>query len=246
MKVFLMHPDRDVDLEQELPPNEQALIQDLELERLLTTMAAGDKFLLDVARRVVLTSLTDRDLIGYRQRVLADCIERPAIIQRVYDIAVDAIGSERKVWFGILFRDSPESILRRSVQVMELLVGNLRQLRQVADDHAREFQSVGFTRLFAMLADELDDEYFATIEEHLRQLKFRHGVLMSAELGKGNKGVLRAAPARPVELVEPDDREGRPQLRLSDPRPGRCRLPRLDRTGRPGTQSRGQRTGPVD
>jgi DNA mismatch repair protein MutS len=189
MKVFLMHPDRDVDLEQELPPNEQALIQDLELERLLTTMAAGDKFLLDVARRVVLTSLTDRDLIGYRQRVLADCIERPAIIQRVYDIAVDAIGSERKVWFGILFRDSPESILRRSVQVMELLVGNLRQLRQVADDHAREFQSVGFTRLFAMLADELDDEYFATIEEHLRQLKFRHGVLMSAELGKGNKGV---------------------------------------------------------
>ena len=39
-----------------------------------------------------------------------------------------------------------------------------------------------------MLREELSDEYFATIEKHLRQLKFRSGVLISAELGKGNKG----------------------------------------------------------
>src|SRR5271166_4870285 len=39
-----------------------------------------------------------------------------------------------------------------------------------------------------MLSDELSDGYFASIERHLRQLKFRYGVLISAELGKGNKG----------------------------------------------------------
>lgn len=187
MKVFLMHRDQDVDLERKLPLNHEALTQDLELDTLMGAMAAGDPFLFDVVKSVILTSLTDPDAIVYRQRVLADCLEQPTIVRQMYDIAVDALQSERKVW-GILFRDSPDRILSRSVQVLELLVGSLKQLRQLADGHASKFHSEAFVRFFAMLADELDDEYFATIDEHLKELRFRRGVLMSAELGKGNKG----------------------------------------------------------
>jgi len=40
-----------------------------------------------------------------------------------------------------------------------------------------------------MLIRELGDEYFTEIQKHLQILKFRDGVLISAELGKGNKGV---------------------------------------------------------
>jgi DNA mismatch repair ATPase MutS len=50
-----------------------------------------------------------------------------------------------------------------------------------------------------MLQKELSDEYFSAIQIHLRRLKFRDGVLLSAELGKGNKGanyVLRKAHDR--------------------------------------------------
>ena len=36
--------------------------------------------------------------------------------------------------------------------------------------------------------EELDDKYFLEIQEHLERLKFQNGVLMSAHLGKGNKG----------------------------------------------------------
>ena len=50
MKAFLMHPDRDFDFERELPANHEALIQDLELDTLLATMAAGDRFMFEVAR----------------------------------------------------------------------------------------------------------------------------------------------------------------------------------------------------
>ena len=50
------------------------------------------------------------------------------------------------------------------------------------------FQSEGFTRFFAMLDAELDDAYFATVDEHLKRLRFRGGVLISAQLGKGNEG----------------------------------------------------------
>ena len=39
-----------------------------------------------------------------------------------------------------------------------------------------------------MLARELDDDYFAVIDRHLNRLKFRT-IVVSAELGKGVKGV---------------------------------------------------------
>ena len=45
-----------------------------------------------------------------------------------------------------------------------------------------------FTAFFAMIKKELDDEYFASVQNHLRELKFHDGVLLSAELGKGNEG----------------------------------------------------------
>ena len=39
MKAFLMYRDRDFDLQEEFPPQEQALMQDLELSTLLDAMA---------------------------------------------------------------------------------------------------------------------------------------------------------------------------------------------------------------
>ncbi len=188
MKAFLMYRNRDFDLKRELPPNEEALTQDLELDTLFGAMALRDDFLFKVARRALLSSLSDPDDIVYRQQVLADCLEQPSIVGEIYALAVEAIESPRSIYFGWL-RDSPESILSRSVGVLELLVGFLRRLRKIAGDHAATFRSEGFTRLFAMLVAELDDEYFELIEGHLKTLRFRGGTLVSAALGEGNKGV---------------------------------------------------------
>lgn len=47
-----------------------------------------------------------------------------------------------------------------------------------------------------MLTSELDDEYLQVVEGHLKALGFRRGTLISAGLGRGNKGlnyVLRKA-----------------------------------------------------
>ncbi len=188
MKAFLMYPDRDFDLKRELPPNEGALAQDLELDTLFGAMALRDDFLLKMARRAVLSSLTDPAEIVYRQHVLADCLEQPSIVREIYALSIEAIESPRSIYFGWL-RDSPESILNRSVGVLELLVGSLRRLRKIVDAHAAEFRSEGFARLFAMLEKELDDEYFRLIEGHLKTLRFRSGSLVSVALGDGAKGV---------------------------------------------------------
>jgi len=190
MKALLMYRDRDFDLQQKSPWNEEALIQDLELNTLLGAMALGDKFLLEVAKKAVLSGLhTDLDTIRYRQDNLTDCLKNAAIVRDIYDIAVRAIEGEKKVYLGFFISKYPSTILSRSIEVLQMLVGMLKKLRHIADDHAHTFDSEGYTAFFTMLGKELGDDYFATLQNHLRQLRFRDGVLISAELGEGNKGV---------------------------------------------------------
>jgi DNA mismatch repair ATPase MutS len=187
MKAFLLFRDGDFDLQQALPSNAPALIQDLELNTLFNAMALGDKFLFEVAQKVVLLSLHDLDAIRYRQNILKDCLTNAAIIRNMYDLAVETIDSERKNYWSIL-SNYPSSILSRSIDVLEMFVGALKKLRGIADEQAASFESAGFTTFFAMLTRELDDAYFASIQTHLRQLKFRNGILISVELEKGNRG----------------------------------------------------------
>jgi len=187
MKAYLMYRDRDFDLRAAGPPHEAALAQDLELNTLLDAMAAGDPFLRDAARKAVLTSLDEPAAILYRQRILADCLERSAIVREMYALSVEAFQREPGVW-GILRPSSPDGVLYFSVETLQRFMELLKRLRRIADAHDAQFQSEGFKRLFAMLAKELDDEYLAIVEDHLRRLTFRGGVLMSAGLDKGNKG----------------------------------------------------------
>jgi hypothetical protein len=207
-----MDPDRDFDLEQaDLPRNEQDLAKDLELHTLLHAMADGDQFLFDVARAAIHSGLTSPDRIVYRQRVLADCIAQPAVVRDLYQVAVTALTEERKI-FGWIFRDSPESILHRSRQAMELFVTVLHALRDIADAHAAGFRSEGFTRFFAMIEQELNDGYFAEMDAHLAELAFRRGTLISARLGRGAKGagyaLLRQPQASWRERLPGRNRDG--------------------------------------
>ena len=187
MKAFLMHAESDFDLAADLPAQEPALTADLELETLLRTMAAGDELIFDVAKRALLLSLRDPDAIVYRQRVLTECLEHPAVVRNLYDLAGEALKAEKAIW-GSLLRDAPRSMLGTMVQKMEVFVDFLRRLRAMADEHADKFDSAGFTRFFAMLREELDEPYIEQIESHLKALKFNRGMLMSARLTTGNKG----------------------------------------------------------
>ncbi|MFZ1924152.1 MAG: DNA mismatch repair protein MutS [Xanthobacteraceae bacterium] len=170
-----------------LPWNEAALRQDLGLDVLFRAMAAGDRFLVDVARVAVLSSLIDLPAIRYRQDVLADSLKNAPIVRRIYQITVAAIEGERKNYWGSFSR-YPSATLHRGVDVLQIFVAALRQLRSLADRYGKQFASRGYSTLFAMLKTELSDEYFDMVEEHLYRLKFNRGALVSAQLGKGNKG----------------------------------------------------------
>jgi phosphoglycolate phosphatase-like HAD superfamily hydrolase len=189
MKAFLMFRDRDFDLKQELPWNADALTQDLELTTLFSAMAGDDKFLFDVAGSAILSAVhTDVDTVLYRQNILKDCLKRPFVITGVYNMAIRAIQKAKEHSWGRSSR-YPDAMLRSSVNTLEVLILILKELRNVAEAHVDEFESEGLKRLLAMVKAELSDEYFATIRDHLQRLKFRDGVLTSAKLGKGNKGI---------------------------------------------------------
>ena len=197
MKVHLLHEDQDFDFAVGLPPGHEDLIQDMELTTLLQAMAAGDKFLIGVAQKVLLTSLRDPEAIRYRQRVLADCLAQPGVIREMYDIAVGALQEQRHLWgtYGGSYQNA-SSNLSGAVLHLESYLARLRQLRAIADDHAGKFSSDGLRALFATLHRELGDDYFEEVGYHLKQLRFRAGVLISAELDRDNSGtrfVLRAS-----------------------------------------------------
>lgn len=198
-----MRRDQDFDLKAGLPPNSGALIRDLGLDTLFGAMARGDPFLMDVARAAVLQSLGESEAIVYRQHVLKDCIDYEPVVRQIYGLAVEAIEGRKKIW-GWYF-EYPDSILRSSVETLDLFFGILKKLRRVADQQGPLFRSEGFARLFKMVSEELNDEYLLEIQEHLLELKFPEGERMSAKLGKGLKGegyVLRRFPIKQRSLVE--------------------------------------------
>jgi hypothetical protein len=198
MKVHLLYADRDPGTDDQLPPQSADLIRDLGLDSVLDQMAGDDPLLRDIASRTLLQPLQEPAEIGYRQAVLADCLTYPDLTKALYDLAGDAIGSPRRV-LGWLIGKDPSSVLHRSVQVLELLLVDLRRLHALVDDHASRCRSAGFNALFATIYRELPDDYFRVVEDHLRRLRFPNGVFLTAQLGHGGQGA-RYVLRRPASL----------------------------------------------
>ena len=144
MKAFLMHRDRDFDLERALPANEAVLAKNLELDTLFTVMAAKDPLVLEVAKKVILTSVfNDVAVIEYRQAALKDCLGNPDIVRQLYGLAVESAERQRKIWST--FREYPSGLLDTSVQRMVAFVDVLKRMRTLVDRNAAQFRSEAFT-----------------------------------------------------------------------------------------------------
>lgn len=177
------------ELECGLSRNERAFTQDLGLNVLFLAMANTNEFLFEVARKAILSGLrNDVETILYRQHALRDCLNNPAVIRQLYDVSVEATEGTRKKWWSVSSYEQPSSILYSAVDMLEVLSEKLRKLRQISEEQPAGFESEAFTSFFSKLRKELTDDYLTRIEKHLSDLKFRKGVLLSAELGEHNEG----------------------------------------------------------
>ncbi|MBL1073725.1 DNA mismatch repair protein [Nocardia sp. 2] len=166
------------------------LATDLGLDELFTVMAAGDEFLADVVRTIVPVSLTDIEVIRYRQRVLADCCADPAMLRALYAIAAEATTVRR--YMGGL------AVL---LQPLEALIGHLRRLRRTCERYAASCTAPGLVRFRDTVRAQLDDDYLDSLEKHAAALYFEDGLLFSAALGVGNKParIMLHEPAKPAK-----------------------------------------------
>lgn len=188
MKVYLMYPDRDFNLKKELPPHAMDLVKDLGFDVIVRHMSRGDEFLRNVAMNVLFYPEKDTSVIRYRQEIVKDCLEHPDVVRRLYQIPISIKESKRKRWWGVFGWKTPNNVLNGARNALEAMLGGLKELRRIADENLEKFRSRGFKRFFEMLQEELDDEYLSKMGEHLENLKFQKGVLLSVRLGKGNEG----------------------------------------------------------
>ncbi len=182
-----------------LPWNADDLVSDLGLLPLLETMAREDDWIFEVSRRVLLEGTSgDLDTIRYRQAILQDCLDHPQVVRELYGLVAEAAHQVREVHSGILSR-YPDWVLRESVETLRTLSSSLRRLRALADDVLHRFRSPGWRALFAAIQENLGGTYLSEVEDHLQDLTFPQGVLLSAQLGEANKGtryLLHRIPGR--------------------------------------------------
>ncbi len=189
MKTFLMHPDRDFDSQP--PPQTEPIhfSQDLELPVLLNAAAAGDPYLYDIMSAACAGAWTnDISPIRYRQDILKDCLANSSIVRQFYAIAIEPFGRERS-WNFSLYRRDPSSMVGSSVRTLQSCLEVLRGLRDTCSANAGRFKSRGFLQFFETLERDLDDAYLGAAGADLNNLTFRKGVLLSAQVGTGGKGV---------------------------------------------------------
>jgi len=183
-----MYKDRDFDDKVKLPFNSDILTNDLGLEIVLKAMSNDDEFIYKISKVAILNTLTKKEQILYRQDVLKDCIKNEQIIRDIYALCIKSIEKKHENLLGIFGR-FPGSLLSSSVSLLDMYFDILKELREIADTHKEKFNSIGYKRFFTMIQDELDDKYIENVKEHLKELRFKKGVVVSAKLGYANEGV---------------------------------------------------------
>lgn len=202
MNPHLLWPKEDLDVDAPPPPGSDDLVEDLELPTVVEAMAGGDRLVAETATAVLVAGTGDPAVIRYRQEILRDIERDPSLVSEPYRIAGQTLDEERADR-GVLFGRTPQTRLLAATKSLEITVRGLRALRDFAAARAADVTSEGLRELFAMLRRELDDAFLGEVDRHLRQVRFRDGVLESAELGAGNAGrgfVLRQPPDPPAGM----------------------------------------------
>jgi len=184
--------------------NEDTLIQDLNLHFLFTEMAQDNSTLYDIVKSVVLNSLSNPDIILYRQEIVKDGIKNPEAIRDLFAIAADAM---REAAYYKEFtqpnyaRVVPVSVrVLKAVGLLEILVDKLEKLKNLTEAFRKSFDSTGLISFCNRINEYLPNAFFQKAKMHIRDLKYLcegGKLILGVRIGKGLKGtgyVLRKLP----------------------------------------------------
>ncbi len=191
MKIYLLYKNYNLIENKNKNENVSMLFKDLSLDILLENMSQNDAYIYEKTREIIYNILTEsstsEDTIIFRQEILKDCIKNRELIYRLYNLLSETIDEEKNIYFGIFGRTA-DSVLNRSIEVLNLFITRLIEIKNLLLENLSELKSEGLYSFTLKLKEELNDTYTNKIFNLLKELKFKKGMLIKAELGKGNKG----------------------------------------------------------
>ncbi len=171
------------------PPQWPDVARDLEVDKLVEAMAAGDDYVRKVAQAVLAAASGTGDAarVLHRQAALRDALAHPAEVRELYDLVIESIESRKQHIVSLdLLAQHPGWTLHSAIDMLQALLVYLQRLRKHALALESSFASVAFRDLFAQLRTELDEPWMAEARSELAALGFRDGMLFGASLGAGN------------------------------------------------------------
>lgn len=191
--------------------NEEELMQDLNLDVLFQAMSRNNSFLYETVKSVILSGGIDIGTIRYRQEILRDCMENPAVIQGIYDIAAKAVIDAiryREYTQPNYARVVPVSVrVLKSVGLLEILVQQAEKLKDLLRSNQKYFQSKGLATFCERFHKAFPEPFFPQVKENIADLNYLcegGRLILGVKIGKGLKGtgyVLRKLSTDAADLA---------------------------------------------
>ncbi|MDQ7092193.1 hypothetical protein REC12_01135 [Desulfosporosinus sp. PR] len=209
MKVHLLARDETFPSSRPLPYNVAELKTDLCLTPLINFMADGDEIIRTSTGIALLSPLTERCEILYRQAVLSDCLQNSEKVRELYALVQEALLSQEQPHWQFSVLQSVTAQFNCGLLRLKSLLEILRKLRAFSEQNATHFQSEGFQSFLSDQRENLDHEFFQQSDDLVQQLQFKNGMLIGACLSKTGRSfghnLLRYEPASGTQWdSEPD------------------------------------------
>ena len=187
----------------ESTPLTQDVINDLRLGQLCTVAGDGDALVTEIFRQVMLIPSPGQATVRWRQDVLTDATERPALFHALYELGCQALdeGNQSR---RSLFTDNPMNIISRDATMLTALRTHVATLKSLLGQVSGGHPSPGLTAMCKTVSLTFTDHWLESLDAALEFLAFPHGVDTVVQLDE------RALPV-PIEVV--DQRDGRGKLR---------------------------------
>lgn len=182
MKVRLLNEHTDYQLIK-LSEYQMDVMKDLGLEILVTKMVAGNKFMYDCIKPILMDMQQDKETILYRQEVLKDVLENEEASKEIFS-QINALDSEIKTHYMGILEKSASAVVSSSNYLMELCLNKLMDLYSKIMEVKGQYSSKGMVRFLDEFCNKFNPKYILKVQDTLSYLRFEEGILLQASLSK--------------------------------------------------------------
>lgn len=193
MNVRLLYMDKNAD-QANAAINRSEIFQDLNLDIILKFMARNDDYIYRTARNVMTNPVVDKELIIYRQEIIADCVRNHDNITQLYELTAGVIAEIERYKEGAKRVNSSNltnhAMAQNTLQQLILLVIGFEKIKKYLDSIYVSFQSRGLTSFYEQLCENYSEDFVKEIKTSIANLYFASAggeVTISSSVGNGLK-----------------------------------------------------------